>query len=308
MPGHLLVLGGGSLAWNSANFRPLGSRVTIVQRGPQLLGHEDKDVAEESPTSSAKTALKCCSTARQSRAGGPATPQSTQPCAGPTASAPHRHAPPGGGGPRARTVSTSTSRRPAFDSTTRLHPRQRTSGDQRHWHLCPRRRQWRPRLHAYLLRRLPHPPRESHRGRQREHQGAASSPTPSSSIHSSAASASAEQEARREGRNIRVAKMPMSYVARALEVDESRGFMKAIVDAESSQISAPHSWARRRRADGHAGDRDAGPSPLPRLREADLRPPYARGIAQQPLRHAGRVRSPIYCAQATVPKRAAVLP
>ena len=30
--------------------------------------------------------------------------------------------------------------------------------------------------------------------------------------------------------------MPMNYVARALEVDESRGFMKAIVDADTSQI------------------------------------------------------------------------
>ena len=28
----------------------------------------------------------------------------------------------------------------------------------------------------------------------------------------------------------------MSYVARALEVDETRGFMKAIVDAENDQI------------------------------------------------------------------------
>ena len=45
-----------------------------------------------------------------------------------------------------------------------------------------------------------------------------------------------EQEARQQGRNIRVARMPMSSVARALEVDESRGFMKAIVDAESGQI------------------------------------------------------------------------
>jgi pyruvate/2-oxoglutarate dehydrogenase complex dihydrolipoamide dehydrogenase (E3) component len=45
-----------------------------------------------------------------------------------------------------------------------------------------------------------------------------------------------ESEARAQGKNFRVAKMPMSYVARALEVDESRGFMKAIVDAESNQI------------------------------------------------------------------------
>ncbi len=45
-----------------------------------------------------------------------------------------------------------------------------------------------------------------------------------------------EQEARTQGRAIRVAKMPMSYVARALEVDETRGFMKVIVDASSGQI------------------------------------------------------------------------
>jgi pyruvate/2-oxoglutarate dehydrogenase complex dihydrolipoamide dehydrogenase (E3) component len=39
-----------------------------------------------------------------------------------------------------------------------------------------------------------------------------------------------------QGRNIRVAKMAMTRVARALEVDESRGVMKAIVDADSNQI------------------------------------------------------------------------
>ena len=45
-----------------------------------------------------------------------------------------------------------------------------------------------------------------------------------------------EEEARGQGRNIRIAKMPMSHVARALETDESRGFMKAVVDAETDQI------------------------------------------------------------------------
>jgi pyruvate/2-oxoglutarate dehydrogenase complex dihydrolipoamide dehydrogenase (E3) component len=45
-----------------------------------------------------------------------------------------------------------------------------------------------------------------------------------------------EQEARAQKRNIRVAKLSMSSVARALEVDETRGFIKAIVDAESNQI------------------------------------------------------------------------
>jgi pyruvate/2-oxoglutarate dehydrogenase complex dihydrolipoamide dehydrogenase (E3) component len=45
-----------------------------------------------------------------------------------------------------------------------------------------------------------------------------------------------EAEARARNKKIRVAKMPMAYVARALEIDESRGFMKAVVDVETNQI------------------------------------------------------------------------
>ncbi len=45
-----------------------------------------------------------------------------------------------------------------------------------------------------------------------------------------------EDDARKQGRKIRVAKMPMSHVARALEVDETRGFMKIVVDGDSDQI------------------------------------------------------------------------
>jgi len=45
-----------------------------------------------------------------------------------------------------------------------------------------------------------------------------------------------ETDARAQGRNIRVASIPMNYVARALEMDESRGFMKAVVDADTDQI------------------------------------------------------------------------
>ncbi len=45
-----------------------------------------------------------------------------------------------------------------------------------------------------------------------------------------------ENEAIKSGRKIRVARMPMTSVARALEVDETRGLMKAIIDAETGQI------------------------------------------------------------------------
>jgi pyruvate/2-oxoglutarate dehydrogenase complex dihydrolipoamide dehydrogenase (E3) component len=45
-----------------------------------------------------------------------------------------------------------------------------------------------------------------------------------------------ERQAREEGYEIKVAKMPMSSVARALEMDESRGLLKAVVDSKTDQI------------------------------------------------------------------------
>jgi pyruvate/2-oxoglutarate dehydrogenase complex dihydrolipoamide dehydrogenase (E3) component len=45
-----------------------------------------------------------------------------------------------------------------------------------------------------------------------------------------------ERQAAAQGRAIRVAKLPMSAVIRALETGETRGFMKAIVDADTGQI------------------------------------------------------------------------
>jgi pyruvate/2-oxoglutarate dehydrogenase complex dihydrolipoamide dehydrogenase (E3) component len=45
-----------------------------------------------------------------------------------------------------------------------------------------------------------------------------------------------EREAKTQGRAIRVAKLPMSAVIRAIETGETRGFMKVIVDADSGQI------------------------------------------------------------------------
>ncbi len=45
-----------------------------------------------------------------------------------------------------------------------------------------------------------------------------------------------ETEAKQQGVHFKVAKMPMNYVARALEVDEPRGVMKAIVDSDTKQI------------------------------------------------------------------------
>ncbi len=45
-----------------------------------------------------------------------------------------------------------------------------------------------------------------------------------------------EKEATKQGKKVRIARIPMTSVARAVETDRSRGFMKALVDPETDQI------------------------------------------------------------------------
>ena len=45
-----------------------------------------------------------------------------------------------------------------------------------------------------------------------------------------------EREAKERGYEFRIAKLPMSHVARALEIEETNGFMKAIVESRTGQI------------------------------------------------------------------------
>ena len=48
LPPHLIVLGGGYVGLEFAQaYRRFGSRVTVIQRGPQLMDREDRDVADE---------------------------------------------------------------------------------------------------------------------------------------------------------------------------------------------------------------------------------------------------------------------
>jgi pyruvate/2-oxoglutarate dehydrogenase complex dihydrolipoamide dehydrogenase (E3) component len=48
LPSHLIVLGGGFVGLEMAQaYRRFGSKITIVERGPQIMSREDRDVAEE---------------------------------------------------------------------------------------------------------------------------------------------------------------------------------------------------------------------------------------------------------------------
>jgi len=93
-----------------------------------------------------------------------------------------------------------------------------------------------------------------------------------------------EAEARRQNRAIRVAKMPMNYVARALEVDESRGFLKAIVDASTNQIlGAAVLGLEGGEIMAQLQIAMMGHLPYTTLRDARLRTPHPRRIPKQPL-------------------------
>ncbi|NLX08749.1 MAG: dihydrolipoyl dehydrogenase [Chloroflexi bacterium] len=45
-----------------------------------------------------------------------------------------------------------------------------------------------------------------------------------------------EKQAREQGLNVEVTRLPMKYVSRAVEKGEARGFMKAVIDADTGQI------------------------------------------------------------------------
>jgi pyruvate/2-oxoglutarate dehydrogenase complex dihydrolipoamide dehydrogenase (E3) component len=48
VPSHLIVLGGGYVGLEMGQaYRRFGSRLTVIERGPQLMGREDPDVADE---------------------------------------------------------------------------------------------------------------------------------------------------------------------------------------------------------------------------------------------------------------------
>lgn len=44
-------------------------------------------------------------------------------------------------------------------------------------------------------------------------------------------------QARQQGRNVQVVRMPMSRVARAIETGETHGFMEAVVDNDTGQVA-----------------------------------------------------------------------
>ena len=233
LPEHLLVIGGGYIGLEfSQMFRRFGSRVTLIHRGKQLLDAEDADIAEEIRKILTEDGVEVLLNATTTRASGNVELQVKMPDGAREVKGSH--------------LLVATGRVPNTDALNldaagikvdkrgyvRVNEFLQTNvegvyalgdvnGGPAFTHISyddyrivksnlldGKRRTTRGRFVPYTLFLDPQLGRVG----------------------------MTEAEARRRKKNIRVAKIPMTSVARALETDETRGFMKIVVDAKTERI------------------------------------------------------------------------
>jgi pyruvate/2-oxoglutarate dehydrogenase complex dihydrolipoamide dehydrogenase (E3) component len=236
VPEHLLVLGGGYVGLEFGQlFRRLGSRVTIVQAGNQLLNREDPDVAEEVRKILQEDGIDILLNTKATRVEGQGKTirlyiQGHETSSTLTGS----H------------LLLATGRVPNSD-TLNLAAAGVKSDDRGFIQVNERLQTTAPDI--YALGDIKGGPAFTHisyddfrilRANLLEHKSASTKdrfvPYTVFIDPQLGRIGLTEIEAGQQQRNIRVAKLPMSSVARALEVDETRGFMKAVVDAGTNQI------------------------------------------------------------------------
>lgn len=237
VPEHLLILGGGYIALEFGQmFRRLGSQVTIVQRGRQLLAREDADVAEAVADvlreDGVAVLLRSAATRVRQGAGGEVALTIDGPDGEQTLHGSH--------------LLVATGRTPNTDRLN-LAAAGIAVDDQGHVVVDERLATNVPGV--YAVGDVKGGPAFTHISYDdfrilRTNLTAGGSATIAGRLVPYTVFIDpqlgrvglSEAEAAKAGRRVRVAKMPMSSVARALEVDEPRGFMKALVDADSGQI------------------------------------------------------------------------
>jgi pyruvate/2-oxoglutarate dehydrogenase complex dihydrolipoamide dehydrogenase (E3) component len=236
VPEHLLVLGGGYIGLEFGQlFRRLGSRVTIVQNGGQLLGREDPDIAEEVTSILRQDGIEIMLNAKATRVRKfDANIQFDVQSPDGSATLVGSH------------LLVATGRVPNSDTLNLDAAGIRTDA---HGFIQVNDRLQTTAADTYALGDIKGGPAFTHisyddfriiRSNLIEKKTASTKdrmvPYTVFIDPQLGRVGITETEARAQGRNIRIAKMPMNRVARALEVDETRGFMKAIVDAETDQI------------------------------------------------------------------------
>ncbi len=237
VPEHLIVLGGGYIALEFGQmFRRFGSRVTIVNRGPRLLRREDPDIAEAVMAVLREDGIEILpgSTARRvSRDGTDGVRLDVE-------------TPDGERMLRGSHLLVAAGRRPNTDGLNLEAAGVRTD---EHGYVVANEHLATSAPHVYALGDVKGGPAFTHISyddfrivRTNLLEGGHATTTDRLLPYTVFIDPQlgriglTETEARARGRAIKVAKMPMSRVARALEVDETRGVMKAVVDAETDKI------------------------------------------------------------------------
>ncbi len=236
VPQHLLVLGGGYVGLEFGQmFRRFGSRVTVVQSGSQLLNREDPDLADEVAKILQQDGIEVLLNAtanRVSQSAGGIRLEVQQPGKSTTLSGSH--------------LLVATGRVPNSET---LNLAAAGVGTEDHGFIKVNNRLETTADGVYALGDIKGGPAFTHisyddfriiRTNLIEKGSATTDgrfvPYTVFIDPQLGRIGMTETEARAQKRNIRVAKLPMTSVARALEVDETRGFMKAIVDGDTNQI------------------------------------------------------------------------
>ncbi len=243
VPVHLLIIGGGYIALEFGQmFRRFGSRVTIVQRGPQLLAREDPDIADavteilrqEGVEILLESAARRVEQGAGSGAGGDGavrlvvtTPQGERTLSGShllvaAGRAPNTDALDPGAAGVALTDKGYIAVNERLETTVPgLWALGDVTGPPAFTHISYDD-------YRLLTANLLHGGHRTTRDR----------PVPYTVFIDPQLGrvGLSEREARAQGKAVRVATMPMSQVARAIETAETRGLMKVIVDGDSDQI------------------------------------------------------------------------
>ncbi len=236
VPGHLLIMGGSYIGVEFAQmFRRFGARVTLVERAPRLLSREDEDVSDEVAKILTQDGVELCLGAKVTRAGrdGEELWLRAQIDGG------EREL-------RGTHVLVAVGRTPNVGTLNLAAAGVETD---RGGHIQVNEKLETGVLGIWALGDVKGGPAFTHisyddfrivrdnllRGGNRNTHDR---PVPYTVFMDPQLGrvGLSEREAREAGKNVRVAKLPMTSVARAIETDETRGFMKAVVDADTNQI------------------------------------------------------------------------
>ncbi len=236
LPAHLLVLGGGYVGLEFAQmFRRFGSRVTVIQHGEQLLPMEDRDIADEIAAILREDGIEILLEAKtESSASLKLGVGLSVKVKGETRTLEGTH------------LLVATGRRP---NTEKLNLEAAGIATDNHGYIRANEKLETTAPGVYAVGDVKGGPAFTHisyddyrilktnllEGGNRSVTGR---PIPSCVFIDPQLGriGLSEKEAREQGRKVRIAKLPMTSVARAMETGRSRGFMKAIVDPQTDEI------------------------------------------------------------------------